>query len=73
MSMCICHTHFVFKKPKMVFLPEKGMELDPQTHIYLESVSPGARHKHIYMAAPLSVFKKKPKMVFFPLKMELQT
>ena len=31
------------------------LKLDPQTHIYLESLSPGERHKHIYMATPHSV------------------
>ena len=40
----------------MVILPEKRMELDPQIHVYLESVSPGECHKH--MDTPLSVLKK---------------
>ena len=60
------HPFLYLKKSKMVLLREK-MELDPQSHIYLESVSPGERHKHIYMATPLLVFKKKkPKMVLLP-------
>ena len=51
----------------MVFLTVKGMELHPQSHTYLESVSPEERQKHIYMATSLKKF-------FFPEKrMELQT
>ena len=58
MSMSIGPHPFLFsKKPKIVLLPEIRMELDPQTHIYLESVSPGELHEHIYMATPLSVLK----------------
>ena len=56
----------------MILLPEKRMELDPQTHIYLEIVSPREHDKHIYMVTPLSVLKTKPKMVLLPQKMELQ-
>ena len=43
----------------MVLLSEKRMKLDPLTHMYLESVSPGECHEHIYKATPLSVLKKK--------------
>ena len=43
------------------------MELDPQTHIYFESMLPGEYHKHIYMATPHSVFKM-PKIVLLPEK-----
>ena len=58
------HSFLYLKKAKkMVILPEKRMELDPQTHIYLESVSQGEHHKHIYMATPLRVFKKKEKII----------
>ena len=47
------------------------MELDSQTHIYLESVSPGERHKHIYIYGhtPFCIPKKEqPEMVLFPNK-----
>ena len=54
------------KRPKMVPLPEKRMELCPETHIYLESISPGKHYKYINMATPLSVFKERPKMVTLP-------
>ena len=47
------------KRSKIVLLPEKLMEPDPETHIYLESMSPGELYKHIYVATPLSVFPKK--------------
>ena len=40
----------------MVFLTVKGMELHPQSHTYLESVSPEERQKNIYMATPLKNF-----------------
>ena len=61
----------VFKKAKNGTFARKRIELDPQIHIYLESVSQGERHKHIYMAAPLSDLEKK--RYFFPEKgMELQ-
>ena len=42
--------------------------LDPQTHIYLELVLPEERHENVYMATPLSVFKKKPKNGTFARK-----
>ena len=61
----------VFLK-KWYFHQKKRMELDPQTNIHLKSVSPEERHKHIYMATPLSALKK-AKMVCLPEKrMELQ-
>ena len=50
------------KKPKMVFFPEKLMELDSQTQLSLKSVLPGECHKNINVTTPL-FFKKKPKMV----------
>ena len=54
----------VFKqKPKMLLLPEKGMELE-----YLESVSPGKRHEHVYMVTPFSLFKTKTKNGTFARK-----
>ena len=34
------------------------LKLDPQIHIYLESVSPGKHYEHVYMATPTSVFLK---------------
>ena len=61
-------TLFVFKKAKNGTFAEKRMELDPQTHIDLQSVSPEEHHAHICMATPLSVFKKKPKMVLLSEK-----
>ena len=45
------------------------MELDPRTHIYLESVSPGECYKHIYMTTPFCI-KKEPKMVLLHKKGE---
>ena len=49
------------------------LKLNPQTHIYLESVSPGECLKYVYMATPLSIFKKNQKWYFFQKKiMELQ-
>ena len=57
----------VFRKAKnVIFFSEKRMDLDPQTHIYLESVLPGKSYKHIYMATSLSV--KKPKKGILPEK-----
>ena len=50
------------------------LKLDPQTHIYiyiyLESVSPGERHEHVYMATPL-LYKIKAKNDLCQKKMEL--
>ena len=36
----------------------KTVEVRLQAHIYLEPVSSGERHKHIYVVIPISVFKK---------------
>ena len=32
------------------------MEQDPETHIYLESVSSGECHKHIHVTTPLFIY-----------------
>ena len=60
LSVCLCNCN-------------SRLKLDPQIHIYLESVSPGECYKHVYITTTLFVLKKKPKMVLLPEKgMELQ-
>ena len=50
-SLSVCLSVY----PRFTF---EWLKLDPQTHIYLESVSPRERLKHVYIAIPLSVIKK---------------
>ena len=72
MSMSIWPHPFSIKtSPKMVLLSENRIKLDTQTHIYLESVSSGVRHKHIYMATPLSIFIKAKNGILPETRMEL--